>query len=116
MVTTTWSKVRTRPGIGAFLVTDTTEIIEVHVTVICLDSVLSLETMSSCRAILRSDSAKHLFNLGESLFERLVHNEIEFRTLFRQRRMAPDIRRALKPVYQLILKDHDCAAFDEQFF
>ena len=39
------------------------------------------------------------------MFERLVRNKVEFSQLKRQRRMIPEIRRALKPIYQE-LEDH----------
>ncbi|KAK5020741.1 hypothetical protein LTR60_000263 [Cryomyces antarcticus] len=46
------------------------------------------------------------WNLNVSLFERLVKNEVEFSTLSRQRRMIPEIRRILKPIYGNLIKDH----------
>ena len=39
------------------------------------------------------------------MFERLVRNKIEFTQLKRQRRMIPEIRRALRPIYD-DLEDH----------
>ena len=39
------------------------------------------------------------------MFERLVRNKVEFSQLKRQRRMHPEIRRALKPIYE-DLEDH----------
>lgn len=39
------------------------------------------------------------------MFERLVRNKVEFSQLKRQRRMIPEIRRALKPLYE-DLEDH----------
>ena len=39
------------------------------------------------------------------MFERLVRNKVEFSQLKRQRRMIPEIRRALKPIYKE-LEDH----------
>ena len=45
------------------------------------------------------------FYLGVSMFERLVRNRVEFSQLKRQRRMIPEIRRALDPIYQE-LEDH----------
>jgi helicase required for RNAi-mediated heterochromatin assembly 1 len=45
------------------------------------------------------------FFLNMSMFERLVHNNVEFRTLTLQRRMAPEIRRLLAPIYET-LEDH----------
>ena len=45
------------------------------------------------------------FYLGVSMFERLVRNEVEYTQLKRQRRMIPEIRRALAPIYDE-LEDH----------
>lgn len=45
------------------------------------------------------------FYLGISMFERLVRNKIEYSQLKRQRRMIPEIRRLLKPIYEG-LEDH----------
>ena len=45
------------------------------------------------------------FNLGISLFERLLMNKLPHTTLVRQRRMAPEIRRILAPIYDQ-LEDH----------
>lgn len=39
------------------------------------------------------------------MFERLVRNKVEYSQLKRQRRMIPEIRRALKPIYEE-LEDH----------
>jgi helicase required for RNAi-mediated heterochromatin assembly 1 len=47
------------------------------------------------------------YHLNLSLFERLVSNDVEYSTLTRQRRMIPEIRRLLAPIYQDILKDHE---------
>ncbi|KAJ4290505.1 hypothetical protein N0V90_010722 [Kalmusia sp. IMI 367209] len=46
------------------------------------------------------------YNFNLSLFERLVVNEVQLDTLKRQRRMIPEIRRLLKPIYGDTLKDH----------
>lgn len=45
------------------------------------------------------------FYLGVSMFERLIRNRMEFSQLTRQRRMIPEIRRALNSVYKE-LEDH----------
>ncbi|KAF1816725.1 hypothetical protein P152DRAFT_470711 [Eremomyces bilateralis CBS 781.70] len=46
-------------------------------------------------------------NLNLSLFERLVNNGVEYNALRRQRRMIPEIRRILRPIYGDLIKDHD---------
>ncbi|OCL14621.1 P-loop containing nucleoside triphosphate hydrolase protein [Glonium stellatum] len=46
------------------------------------------------------------FNFNMSLFERMVNNKVEFDSLKRQRRMIPEIRRILKPIYGDLISDH----------
>jgi hypothetical protein len=41
------------------------------------------------------------------MFERLVRNDVAYTTLTRQRRMIPEIRRLLAPIYEDTLKDHE---------
>lgn len=45
------------------------------------------------------------FHLGVSMFERLVNNNVEFSTLTCQRRMIPEIRKILSPLYDNLV-DH----------
>ena len=47
----------------------------------------------------------HPYHLGTSMFERLVRNGVEYARLARQRRMIPEIRRVLTPIYGT-LEDH----------
>lgn len=44
--------------------------------------------------------------LNISLFERMVTNGVEFDTLSKQRRMIPEIRRLLYPIYGNLIQDH----------
>lgn len=46
------------------------------------------------------------YNFNLSLFERMVSNQVELDTLTRQRRMIPEIRRLLEPIYGDKLEDH----------
>ncbi|QDS69272.1 hypothetical protein FKW77_002250 [Venturia effusa] len=46
------------------------------------------------------------FSLNVSLFERLIMNKLEYTMLKRQRRMIPEIRRILKPIYGKEIVDH----------
>ncbi|KAF2867362.1 P-loop containing nucleoside triphosphate hydrolase protein [Massariosphaeria phaeospora] len=46
------------------------------------------------------------YNFNLSLFERLVANDIDYKSLNKQRRMIPEIRRLLEPIYGDTLKDH----------
>ncbi|KFY89900.1 hypothetical protein V498_06272 [Pseudogymnoascus sp. VKM F-4517 (FW-2822)] len=48
---------------------------------------------------------RHPYNLSVSLFERLVNNGVEFTMLNKQRRMIPDLRELLSPLYEG-LEDH----------
>jgi helicase required for RNAi-mediated heterochromatin assembly 1 len=52
------------------------------------------------------DLQLHPFNLNVSLFERMVNNEVEYAMLKRQRRMIPELRRLLKPIYGSSYTDH----------
>ena len=45
-------------------------------------------------------------NMKISLFERLINNRVEYDILTQQRRMIPEIRSFLHPIYGDILKDH----------
>jgi len=46
------------------------------------------------------------FFLNISLFERMVENSVEYNMLVKQRRMIPEIRRLLRPIYQNAIEDH----------
>ena len=52
---------------------------------------------------------KEPFYLDVSMFERLVRNHVEFSQLKVQRRMHPEIRRALAPIYPDV-EDHECVS------
>lgn len=83
----------------------------VQVTAACIPSLqhlilvgdhLQLRPHTQVRAF---EDEPYFLNL--SLFERLVNNEVAYDTLTRQRRMIPEIRRLLIPIYQNMLKDHE---------
>jgi helicase required for RNAi-mediated heterochromatin assembly 1 len=44
--------------------------------------------------------------LNISLFERMVKNSVEYNMLVKQRRMIPEIRRLLNPIYHGAIEDH----------
>ena len=44
--------------------------------------------------------------LNISLFERMVKNSVEYNMLVKQRRMIPEIRRLLHPIYRGAIEDH----------
>lgn len=46
------------------------------------------------------------FDLNVSLFERLVNNDLPYKMLKKQRRMIPEIRRLLGPIYRNDINDH----------
>jgi helicase required for RNAi-mediated heterochromatin assembly 1 len=55
------------------------------------------------------DLERYPFNMNVSLFERMVNmdNKVEFSMLKKQRRMIPEIRRLLKPIYNNSIIDHE---------
>jgi helicase required for RNAi-mediated heterochromatin assembly 1 len=87
------------------------EALEAPVTVACVPSLdqlilvgdhSQLRPHTQCR---RLEDEPHYLNI--SLFERLVHNNVDFTTLQMQRRMIPEIRRLLLPIYGDKIRDHD---------
>ncbi|KAK6335892.1 hypothetical protein TWF730_003266 [Orbilia blumenaviensis] len=53
-----------------------------------------------------SELEKAPYNLSISMFERLVKNQVEYTMLKKQRRMRPEIRRILMPIYKELEDDH----------
>lgn len=111
MTTTGFSKYRPlvaslRPKI--VLIEEAAEVIESPVTVVCVESLEHLILVGDHQQLQGHCNVQELeevFHLNVSMFERLVHNNMPFKTLTRQRRMDPEIRRALAPIYQ-DLEDH----------
>ncbi|KAF2727336.1 hypothetical protein EJ04DRAFT_595293 [Polyplosphaeria fusca] len=113
MTTTGLSKYRAliaslRPKI--ILVEEAAETLEAPVTVACLPTLEQLilvgdyqQLRPHCQLRELEDEPYH-FNL--SLFERMVLNKVEFDCLTEQRRMIPEIRRLLEPIYGNVLQDH----------
>ena len=92
------------------LVEEAAEVIEAPVTVACMESVEHLilvgdhqQLQGHCNDQVLGDNP---FYLNVSMFERLVENQIPYKTLTRQRRMDPEIRRLLQPIYGQKLEDH----------
>ncbi|KAH0281701.1 P-loop containing nucleoside triphosphate hydrolase protein, partial [Aureobasidium melanogenum] len=57
----------------------------------------------------RAQKATHNFKHYEiSLFERLASNTVDYKMLTVQRRMPPEVRRLLWPIYGNKIKDHEC--------
>ncbi|KAK6001314.1 hypothetical protein QM012_002645 [Aureobasidium pullulans] len=57
----------------------------------------------------RAQKASHNFKHYDiSLFERLASNTVDYKMLTVQRRMPPEVRRLLWPIYGNKIKDHEC--------
>ncbi|USP74996.1 uncharacterized protein yc1106_02270 [Curvularia clavata] len=99
------------------IVEEAAETLEAPVTTACFPSLEHLVLVGDHQQ-LRPHTQIRAFEdepyyLNLSLFERLVNNNVAFDTLTRQRRMIPEIRRLLRPIYQDTLKDHhsvECAS------
>jgi helicase required for RNAi-mediated heterochromatin assembly 1 len=92
------------------VVEEAAETLEAPVTAACLPSLEHLilvgdhqQLRPHCQVREFEDEPIH-FNL--SLFERMVANSLDMDCLTRQRRMIPEIRRLLEPIYGTTLKDH----------
>ena len=113
MTTTGLSKYRAlisalRPRV--VLVEEAAETLEASVTVACLPTVEHLILVGDHQQLRPHTQVKEFENapyfLNLSLFERLVQNSVSYDTLTRQRRMIPEIRRLLHPIYEDTLRDH----------
>lgn len=113
MTTTGLSKYRAlitalRPRI--VLVEEAAETMEAPVTVACLPTLEHLILVGDHQQLRPHTQVKSFedapYHLNLSLFERLVINDVAYDTLTRQRRMIPEIRRLLYPIYGDTLKDH----------
>ena len=92
------------------LIEEAAETLEAEITVACFESLEHLILVGDHQQLRAHCSIPDLamrFNLDVSMFERLVRNEIEYSQLNKQRRMIPEIRRLLSPIYPN-LEDHDC--------
>jgi helicase required for RNAi-mediated heterochromatin assembly 1 len=114
MTTTGLSKYRgliasLRPRI--VLVEEAAETLEAPVTAACVPTLEHLILVGDHQQLRphcqvgEFEGEPYHFNL--SLFERMVNNNIDFDCLTRQRRMIPEIRRLLEPIYGNTLTDHD---------
>ncbi|KAF2030927.1 P-loop containing nucleoside triphosphate hydrolase protein [Setomelanomma holmii] len=93
------------------LVEEAAETMEAPVTAACLPTLEHLILVGDHQQ-LRPHTQVHAFEdepyyLNLSLFERLIRNDVAYSTLTRQRRMIPEIRRLLVPIYANVLKDHE---------
>ncbi|KAL4877475.1 P-loop containing nucleoside triphosphate hydrolase protein [Aspergillus karnatakaensis] len=92
------------------LIEEAAEAIEGPIAAACLDSLQQLILVGDHLQLRGHCSVQDLegepFHLDMSMFERLVKNGMRYVTLQRQRRMAPEIRQLLSPIYEA-LQDHE---------
>jgi len=92
------------------LIEEAAETLEATVTAACLPSIQHLILVGDHKQLRPQCAVKeheqNSFGLNVSLFERLVNNGVEFSLLQRQRRMIPEIRRILRPIYGDDIMDH----------
>lgn len=113
MTTTGLSKYRslvasTQPKV--VLIEEAAEVLEGPVAVGCMPTVQHLILVGDHKQ-LQGKTSVHLlasepYYLNVSMFERLVMNNMPFVVLKTQRRMRPEIREILTPIYQDQLEDH----------
>jgi helicase required for RNAi-mediated heterochromatin assembly 1 len=92
------------------MVEEAAETLEAPVTAACLPSLEQLILVGDHQQLRPHCQVRELedepINFNMSLFERMVANEVEMDCLTRQRRMIPEIRRLLEPIYGATLRDH----------
>ena len=92
------------------LIEEAAEVLEAPIAVACLPSLQHLILVGDHRQLRGHcaipELAKAPFNLEVSMFERLVENGMKFSMLQEQRRMIPEIRRLVAPLYGDTLRDH----------
>lgn len=95
------------------LIEEAAETLEAQITAACFDSLEHLILVGDHQQLRGQCNEKELqgkpWYLDVSMFERLVHNHVGFTQLSRQRRMHPEIRRGLMPIYPN-LEDHPSVA------
>ena len=93
------------------MIEEAAETLEAYVTAACFDSLEHLILVGDHQQLRGHCNVKELegkpWNLDVSMFERLVQNNVGHSQMIKQRRMIPEIRRALKPIYKS-LEDHEC--------
>jgi len=91
------------------LIEEAAEVIEAPVTAACVESLEHLILVGDHQQLQGHCSVSDLegepYYLNVSMFERLVRNSMPFKTLLRQRRMDPEFRQLLVPLYPH-LEDH----------
>ena len=91
------------------LIEEAAETFEAHVVTACFDTLEHLILVGDHKQLRGHCAVRELegepFNLEVSLFERMINNNIEYSQLTRQRRMRPEFREILAPIYEH-LDDH----------
>ncbi|KAJ5165421.1 uncharacterized protein N7500_007251 [Penicillium coprophilum] len=92
------------------LIEEAAEVLEAPVAVSCLPSLQHLILVGD-HLQLKGQCADyelcgHPFYLDVSMFERLVTNKMPYAMLQEQRRMVPEIRKLVAPIYGDLLRDH----------
>ncbi|KAL8862093.1 MAG: hypothetical protein Q9178_001548 [Gyalolechia marmorata] len=91
------------------LIEEAAETLEAQITAACFDSLEHLILVGDHQQLRGRCNERELegepWFLDVSMFERLVRNHVGFTQLTRQRRMHPEIRRGLMPIYPN-LEDH----------
>ena len=92
------------------LIEEAAETLEAYVTAACFDSLQHLILVGDHQQLQGHCTVRELegepYHLVVSMFERLVRNQLGYSQMIQQRRMIPEIRRALKPIYEQ-LEDHE---------
>ncbi|KAF2163371.1 hypothetical protein M409DRAFT_68628 [Zasmidium cellare ATCC 36951] len=113
MTTTGFSKYRALISAlqpKTILIEEAAETLESPVAVACIPSLQNLVLVGDHQQLRPHTQVRvhegEPYYLNVSLFERLVNNNVEFDTLIKQRRMIPEIRRLLFPIYGAKITDH----------
>lgn len=92
------------------LIEEAAETLEAPITVACLPSLQHLILVGDHQQLRPHTHVKahedKPYYLNVSLFERMINNKVDFDVLCKQRRMVPEIRRLLYPIYGNLIKDH----------
>lgn len=113
MTTTGLSKYRAlisalKPRI--ILIEEAAEVLEAPISVACVESLQHMVLVGDHQQLQAHCSVRELegdpYYLNISMFERLVRNQMPHKTLLRQRRMDPQFRELIAPVYPE-LRDHE---------
>ncbi|KAK5076617.1 hypothetical protein LTR64_005903 [Lithohypha guttulata] len=119
MTTTGLSKYRAlvsslKPKI--ILIEEAAEVLEAPVSVACVASLQHLILVGDHQQLQANCSVKELagdpYYLNISMFERLVRNKLPHRTLLKQRRMEPEFRELIQPIYPGLTDDDSVATRD----